>query len=113
MDFQLNDRQRHWRATARRFADEVVRPVAAKLDAAIDPRDAFSWAIVEAASDWGLRTAPLPKQYGGDATDHLTQVLMIEELAAADMGVAVMLAGTWRTMCWLQAAGSADRRAHV
>jgi acyl-CoA dehydrogenase len=34
---------------------------------------------------------------------------MLEELSAADMGVAVMFAGAWRTMCWLLVAGSQEQ----
>lgn len=109
MDFSLNDKQKRWRETARAFADTVVRPVSQDLDSRADPADCFDWALIESASAAGLRASPLPAQYGGDETDHLTQVLMLEELSAADMGVAVILAGTWRTMRWLMAAGSQDQ----
>jgi acyl-CoA dehydrogenase len=110
MDFTLSDQQKRWRKTARAFAQEVVQPVAGRLDAETDPEKAFSWDIIEEASRRGLRTAPLPRAYGGDETDHLCQVLMLEELACVDMGVAVTLAGVWRTMKWLMAAGSDEQR---
>ena len=110
MDFALTEKQRRWRATARDFANDVVKPVAAALDAEMDPERAFSWDIIDAASRYGLRQAPLPKAYGGDETDHLTQVVMLEELAAVDMGVAVIFAGTWRTMKWLMVAGNEPQK---
>lgn len=110
MDFVLTEKQRRWRSTARDFANDVVKPVAAALDAEVDPERAFSWDIIEAASQYGLRQAPLPTAFGGDETDHLTQVVMLEELAAVDMGVAVIFAGAWRTMKWLMVAGNETQK---
>ena len=65
MEFTLDNKTREWQAVARRFADEVVRPVAGELDAHADPEDSWSWDIIDAASALGLRTAPLPAEYGG------------------------------------------------
>jgi acyl-CoA dehydrogenase len=110
VDFTLSKEQRHWRSVAREFARDVVEPVAAVLDAEPDPEKAFSWDIIEAASRCGLRQAPLPRTYGGHDTDHLCQVVMLEELAAVDMGVAVIFAGAWRTMKWLMVAGNDEQR---
>lgn len=109
VDFTLSDQHRHWRQVARHFADEFVKPVSLKLDAEVDPERAFSWDLIEAASRLGLRQAPMPKRFGGDDTDHLCQVLMLEELAAVDMGVAVTFAGAWRTMKWLMVAGNDEQ----
>jgi len=106
VDFELNEKQKRWRAVARDFANDVVRPVSQELDGRTNPLDCFDWSIIEAADSCGMRISPLPAQWGGDSTDHLTQVLMLEELSAADMGVAVTLAGAWRTMRWLLAEAS-------
>ena len=96
MEYRLTEEQRRWRDRARAYAQEVVAPCAAELDAQADPAAAFSWKLVEAANERGLRLAPLPVEYGGGGTDFLTSAVMLEEIAAADMGVSVVLAQTWK-----------------
>lgn len=110
MDFTLSDEQRRWRGLARRFADEVVRPVAKDLDAKSDPAEGFSWEVVEAADDFGLRRAPLPSEHGGAGTDFLCNAVMLEEIAAADLGVSVVLAQTWKFMQLLVERGTSDQQ---
>jgi len=96
VDWSLTADQRRWRDTARAYATEVVGPAAPLLDAEVDPADAFSWELVDAASEYGLRLAPLPAGYGGGGTDFLTNAVMLEEIAAADLGTSVVLAQTWK-----------------
>lgn len=99
-----------WRQVARDFADEVVRPVAAQLDARTDPADSWSWEIVEEASRRGLRQAPAAPEHGGDDTNFLTDVVMLEEIAAADVGAAVVLAQHWKFVQMIKELGSAEQR---
>src|SRR6185312_4785181 len=87
----------------------VVVPRAAELDAQVDPAAAFSWEIVEAADERGLRLAPLPAEYGGGDTDFLTNAVMLEEIAAADMGMSVVLAQTWKFAQLLMELGTVDQ----
>ncbi len=96
MDFALDETTRHWRSVARAYANEVVRPVAAELDARPDPEDAWSWEMIDEASARGLRQAPCPPEYGGASTDYLTDVIMLEEISAADVGASVVLAQHWK-----------------
>ena len=86
------------------------RPPAADLDAQVDPAEAFSWELVEAASDCGLRLAPLPADFGGGGTDFLTNAVMLEEIAAADLGTSVVLAQTWKFAQLLMELGTPDQR---
>jgi alkylation response protein AidB-like acyl-CoA dehydrogenase len=110
MDYRLTAEQRQWRDRARAYAQQVVAPRAAELDAQVDPAAAFSWELVEAANDRGLRLAPLPPEYGGGGTDFLTNAVMLEEIAVADMGVAVVLAQTWKFAQLLMELGTPDQR---
>jgi len=55
----LEPEQQEILEVTRRFAQEVVSPVAADLDRAVDPEDCFSWDIVEKADAVGIRTATL------------------------------------------------------
>lgn len=109
MDYRLTAEQRAWRDRARTFARTAVAPRAAELDAQADPAAAFSWEIVEAADECGLRLAPLPPEYGGGGTDFLTNAVMLEEIAVADMGVSVVLAQTWKFAQLLMELGTADQ----
>ena len=96
---------------ARKFAAEVIAPVAADLDRNVAPEDCFSWDIVEAGSDRGLRTLTLLPEYGGAGADCLTTALVVEELAKGDMGVSVVFAQTLKLIQSFQAAATEDQRA--
>lgn len=96
--------------TTRRFARDVVAPVAAELDKRPNPEDCFSWDIVEAASAAGLRTATLAEDYGGAGVDSLTTAMIIEELARVDLGVSVIFAQTLKIAQTLQSAATAEQR---
>jgi alkylation response protein AidB-like acyl-CoA dehydrogenase len=109
MEWTLTAEQRRWRDIARTYAREVVAPRAAELDAKVDPADSFSWELVEAASDCGLRIAPLPAEFGGAGTDFLTNSIMLEEIAAADLGISVVLAQTWKFAQLVMELGSPDQ----
>jgi len=109
MEFSLSAEQRRWRDVARAYAREVVAPRSAELDAKVDPAEAFSWDLVEAANDYGLRLAPLSKEFGGAGTDFFTNALMLEEIAVADMGMSVVLAQLWKFAQLLMELGTADQ----
>lgn len=94
---------------ARDFADEVVRPLSAGLDAQVDPSDAWSWEIIEEASRRGLRQAPASPLHGGDDTSYFTNTVMLEEIAAADVGSAVVLAQHWKFLHMIREIGTADQ----
>jgi alkylation response protein AidB-like acyl-CoA dehydrogenase len=109
VDWSLTADQRRWRDTARAYATEVVAPAAPRLDAEADPAKSFSWELVDAASEYGLRLAPLPPAFGGDGTDFLTNAVMLEEIAAADLGTSVVLAQTWKFAQLLMELGTTDQ----
>ncbi|MGH9003135.1 MAG: acyl-CoA dehydrogenase family protein, partial [Acidimicrobiia bacterium] len=110
MDWTLSAEQRRWRDVARAYATEVVAPRADELDARHDPAECFSWELVEEASDRGLRLAPLPPDFGGGGTDFLTNALMLEEIASADLGTSVVLAQTWKFAQLVMEVGTPDQR---
>lgn len=96
VDFRLSEENVAWRTRARAFADEVVRPQAPALDAQTDPADSWSWEFVEEADARGIRQAPLPAEYKGAGTEYVTNTIILEEIAAADLGTAVFLAQHWK-----------------
>ena len=50
MDFGATEEQREFKELCRRFATEVIRPVAAKHDA----EESTPWEVIRAAREWGL-----------------------------------------------------------
>ncbi len=73
--------------TAKAFADEHVRPFAAQWD-----RDShFEPTLIRKLGDLGFLGMLLPTEYDGLGLDSMTYLLALEEIAAADASVAVML----------------------
>src|SRR6478735_7524208 len=56
MDFSLSNEQRSWQMTARKFAEEQIKPITLDLDEAPDAHGTFDWDIVEKGSWLGFRT---------------------------------------------------------
>src|SRR5262249_22702363 len=84
MDFALNDKQRSWQMLSRKFADEEIRPISLERDAIPTARETWTWDIIKKGSKLGFRTMAVPKKYGGQETDFVTQALVMTELAKAD-----------------------------
>src|SRR6266853_1143325 len=65
MDFTLSNEQRAWQMTARKFAEEEIRPISLERDEIADPRGTFDWEIIKKGSKLGFRTVAVPKEWGG------------------------------------------------
>ena len=82
---------------ARRFREEVIDPAQPHVREWInDPAERFPWDIVEEGSRRGLRTLTVPPTYGGGGASALGLCLAVEELAAGDMGIAVIFDQVWK-----------------
>ena len=74
-------------ATAKAFADEHVRPFAAQWD-----RDShFEPSLIGKLGELGFLGMLLPEEYGGLGLDAKSYLMALEEIAAADASVAVMM----------------------
>ena len=83
----LTEEQRAIIDTARRFANEQVLPFAAQWD-----RDShFEPTLIKRLGDLGFLGMMLPTEYDGLGLDSRTYLLALEEIAAADASVAVMM----------------------
>ena len=96
MDFALNDEQREWQMKARAFANEEIRPISLARDDIPDPRETFDWEIVKKGSRLGFRTMAVPKEWGGQGTDFVTQALVMAELAKADSAISKTFSQCWK-----------------
>ncbi len=86
-DLSPTEDQEMIRATARRFASEVLRPAAQAADAAAAPDPS----VLASAQELGLSAMVVPESAGGvaEASAAVTTALAIEELARGDMGLAL------------------------
>jgi alkylation response protein AidB-like acyl-CoA dehydrogenase len=96
MDFSLSNEQRHWQETARKFADEEIRPISLKCDAVETARETWDWDIIKKGSKLGFRTLAVPKEWGGHGTDFVTQALVMTELAKADSAISKAFSQNWK-----------------
>src|SRR5947208_1381119 len=96
MDFSLNEEQGAWQMTARKFALEEIRPISLARDAIRHPREAFDWEIIKKGSRLGFRTMAVPKEWGGQGTDFVTQALVMAELAKADSAISKTFSQCWK-----------------
>jgi alkylation response protein AidB-like acyl-CoA dehydrogenase len=75
--FALSDAQTAFRAALRQMGAERIAPFAAQVDA----EAAFPWEAFKACVEMELPALGLPVEYGGAGADHVTQAIMVEELA--------------------------------
>jgi acyl-CoA dehydrogenase len=88
VDFRLNDEQLEYREHCRRFAREVIRPLAVEHD-----RDeSVPWEAIRAAREWGLHGLDHIQQLGADP-DGLFGCIYAEELHWGCAGIALAISG--------------------
>jgi len=96
MDFTLNDEQVRWRTVARDFAEKIIKPDVLRRDRLPTAEERIPWDWIRQADELGMRTLGVPKAYGGVGTDILTMCVVGEELAAGDLGFAVIMDQCWK-----------------
>src|SRR5450759_595774 len=96
MDFALNEDERAWQLKARKFAHEEIRPISLQRDQIPDPRHTWDWEIIKKGSRLGLRTAAVPKEWGGHGIGFVTQALVMAELAKADSAISKAFSQCWK-----------------
>ena len=103
-DGDLSAEQIGLRDAVASWARELLRPRAAELEWEARPEDRVPWELLEEASQRGWRTLTVPREYGGDEAEPLTLCLVVEQLAAGDVGFAVLVDQTLkvaRIFSWL------------
>ena len=87
MSWPLTDEERLLQATAREFATREVAPGAIERDEA----ERYDRSLFAAMGGLGLTAAPFPTEVGGAGFSYVGWSLVMEELGAADMAMAVSL----------------------
>jgi alkylation response protein AidB-like acyl-CoA dehydrogenase len=85
--FTLTEEQREFQAVLRQFAEEKIAPRAAE----VDETGEFPWDNFEACRAMEIPALGIPAEHGGTGADHVTQALMIEELARVCASTALMM----------------------
>jgi butyryl-CoA dehydrogenase len=95
MDFELTEDQALLQTTVRQFAEEVVRPLAAKIDQTGEfPRDIF-----RQAGEMGLAGVSVPVEYGGSGMDVVSYSIVIEEISRVCANTGVILSVNNSLVC--------------
>jgi acyl-CoA dehydrogenase len=85
--FDLTPEQKALQENARRFAKEVILPVAQRYDR----EGTFPLEVMKKAHEEGFFTPLVPKEHGGQGLGVLDTCIMAEELAAGCMGMYVSI----------------------
>jgi alkylation response protein AidB-like acyl-CoA dehydrogenase len=107
-DLSIHEDQQMMRDMAQRFAKEVLRPAAPRADADRRAPEGFDDQLAEL----GLAQFVVPESLGGIASERsvVTQVLVAEDLAHGDMGLAVAALAPVAVANALVRWGSADQQ---
>ncbi|MBN1179267.1 MAG: acyl-CoA dehydrogenase [Anaerolineae bacterium] len=87
MDFEFSEEHRMFRRMVRDFAETEIAPRAEDIDAT----DAFPFDIFKKMGEIGLLGLPFSEAYGGSASDYVSMVIALEEVARVSGSVAITL----------------------
>lgn len=95
MNFDLTEDQELLQSTVRQFAEEVVRPGAARIDQSGEfPRDVFY-----EAGKLGLAGVSVPVEHGGSGMDVVSYAIVIEEISRVCANTGVILSVNNSLVC--------------
>ena len=104
MDFKLTDEQLEFQAKCRKFAKEVIRPLADKYDR----EQAVPYEAVKAAREWNLHGLEHIMAMGND-TDGLFGVIYAEELHWGCAGIALAISASSLAAAGIAASGTPEQ----
>jgi acyl-CoA dehydrogenase len=104
VDFRLNDEQQEFQQHCRKFATEVIRPVADKHDR----EQSVPWDAIKQARAWGLHGAPMLERMGAD-NDGMMGVIYAEELHWGCAGIALSIVGSGLAAAGIAASGTPEQ----
>ncbi|HEX2071145.1 MAG TPA: acyl-CoA dehydrogenase family protein [Thermoleophilaceae bacterium] len=104
MDFRLNDEQQEFQQYCRRFAREVIRPVADQHDR----EQSVPWDAIKQAREWGLHGVPQLERLGSDP-EGMLGVIYAEEMHWGCAGIALAIAGSGLAAAGIAASGTPEQ----
>jgi acyl-CoA dehydrogenase len=104
VDFRLSDEQLEFQRYCRKFATDVIRPVAAKHDR----EQSVPWEVIRAAREWKLHGIEHIQRMGMDA-DGITSVLYTEELHRGCAGIALAISASSLAAAGIASSGTPEQ----
>lgn len=104
--FALDEEERAVRDAAREFAQRELAPTVAQRD----EEERYDRSLFDRMGELGLTAIPYPEDYGGAGLGTFHWVLACEEIAAADMGMAVSLSVHVLSQLCIVANGTDEQR---
>jgi alkylation response protein AidB-like acyl-CoA dehydrogenase len=101
MDFRLSDEAQEFKAECRRFAEQVIRPVARKHDV----EESTPWEVMKAAREMGLHGIEFLPRLMSDQDGQLN-VIYAEELHWGCAGIALSMSGSMLAAAGLASSGT-------
>jgi butyryl-CoA dehydrogenase len=107
MNFDLTEDQAMLQSAVRQFAEDVVRPGAARIDQTGEfPKDIF-----REAGKLGLAGVSVPVEYGGSGMDVVSYTIVIEEISRVCANTGVILSVNNSLVCDpIEAFGNEDQK---
>jgi len=107
LEFSLTPEQEEIRDLAHDFAESEMRPVAGEYD----EKEETPWEVMRKAHDLGIDPASgFPEEYGGGGIDLITSLILQEELAWGDAGMAVAINASGLAGAGILAMGTEDQK---
>ncbi|KQC10128.1 MAG: hypothetical protein APR62_12630 [Smithella sp. SDB] len=76
-------------ALARKFNEEVVKPVYKQIDLNVTQDNEYlCWDVINKANEWGFNTLFIPKMFGGQGMNLIAMYPFVEEIASVCVGLA-------------------------
>ena len=104
MDFRLTEDQLEFQQHVRRFAAEVIRPLADKYDR----EQAVPWEAIQAAREWGLHGMDHLMRMGADP-DGMLPVIYAEELHWGCAGIGLAISASNLAAAGIAASGTPEQ----
>jgi butyryl-CoA dehydrogenase len=107
MNLELTEEQQLLQASVREFAEDVVRPQAARIDQSGEfPQETFAQ-----AGELGLAGVAVPVEHGGSGMDTVSYAIVIEEISRACANMGVILSVNNSLVCDpIEKFGNADQK---
>ena len=107
--FELSEKRKLIRDMAEKFAKREILPVRDQFEADYAEGKVVDRVLIEAAKI-GLLGFPIEEKYGGSNGNNIDTMVILEELAAVDGGMATVIGDTWFAMTPIIIAADTDQR---